>query len=142
MTPPWVGPETLEVDEAPLASYGTQGASKETGTLGSIVTKTIGQLHPQRNPQQHPQVGGDLDVEPTTTTPSPLDERFRRTLVDARTIDLASDVANAAAPATFAADAGCSPSPALSSYDSGCLVPFVRNNLLPTYSTLQSWSRE
>ena len=71
MTPPWVGPETLEVDEAPLASYGTQGASKETGILGSIVTKTIGQLHPQRNPQQHPQVGGDLDVEPTTTASSP-----------------------------------------------------------------------
>ena len=116
MTPPWVGPETLEVDEAPLASYGTQGASKETGPLGSIVTKTIGQHHPQRNSQQHPQVGGDHDVEPTTTATSPLGERFRRTSIDARTIDLASDAAKAAAPADLAADAGSSPSPALSAH--------------------------
>ena len=82
--------DPLEVDEAPVPNSGDCGASKETGPPGSIVAETFEYQHPQRNMQQHPQVGGDTDVAQTTTTSSSSSWRLRRTPFDMRTpvIDL------------------------------------------------------
>ena len=104
-------------DEDPSTEYGIRGASKETGIDGSIVTSTIEQTYQQRNPQQHPQVAGDLGVVQATTTSSTSSWRFRRTCFDARTSVIDIDMAKAAAPADPAANAGSSPRLTTSSYE-------------------------